>query len=174
MDPTPLRSRRDLFKTLAVVGFATLQLPAAEPDKPVFFNQHEFATLDRLTDLIIPTDEHSPGAHAAGVAKYIDWITAREIEPDAKSSWTQGLASVDALSSKLFQKLFVQASKEQQIEVMNHLCGNKGATADQERFWGQLRETTTFVYYTSSIGIHQDMQYLGNVILEQFQGYDAI
>jgi hypothetical protein len=167
-------SRRDLFKTFALVGFATLQLPAAEPDKPVFFHPHEFATLDRLTELIIPADDHSPGAHDAGVAKYIDWITAQQIEPDAKSSWTKGLADVDALSKELFNTPFVKASKEQQIELMHHLCNNKGApNEDRERFWGQLRETTTWVYYTSSIGIHKDMQYLGNVILEQFQGYDA-
>ncbi len=167
-------SRRQLFKTMAVVGFATLQLPAAEPEKPLFFNAHEFATLDRLTDLIIPTDEHSPGAHEAGVAKYIDWSTAHQIDPDAKSSWTKGLAEVDALSKELCNREFVKASQEQQMEVMNHLCGNRGERKQaQEHFWGQLRETTTIVYYTSSVGIHQDMQYLGNVILEQFQGYDA-
>lgn len=167
-------SRRDLFKTFALVGFATLQLPAAEPDKPVFFHPHEFATLDRLTELIIPADDHSPGAHDAGVAKYIDWITAQQIEPDAKSSWTKGLADVDALSKELYNQPFVKAGKEQQVELMNHLCGKKGThNEDRDRFWGQLRETTTWVYYTSSIGIHKDMQYLGNVILEQFQGYDA-
>lgn len=167
-------SRRDLFRTLAVVGFATLQLPGADPERPLFFNAHEFASLDRLTDLIIPTDEHSPGAHEAGVAKYIDWITAHEVDPDAKSSWTKGLADVDALSKELFNVQFLKASKDQQIALMNRLCDSKNPEkGDRERFWGQLRETTTFVYYTSSIGIHKDMQYLGNVILEQFQGYDA-
>lgn len=167
-------TRRDLLKTFAVFGFATLQLPAAEPDKPVFFNRHEFATLDRLTDLIIPTDDHSPGAHEAGVAKYIDWVTAQQIEPEAKSSWTKGLADVDALSKELFNVKFVKASQEQQIELMNRLCGKIGKPDEARvRFWGQLRETTTFVYYTSSIGIHKDIQYLGNVLLDQFQGYDA-
>lgn len=167
-------SRRDLLKTFAVAGFATLQLPAADPGNPVFFNRHEFALLDRLTDLIIPTDDHSPGAHDAGVAKYIDWNTAHQIEPDAKSSWTKGLADVDALSKELCNMPFLKASQEQQIEVMNHLCGEKSKpTEDQQRFWGQLRETTTFVYYSSSIGIHKDIGYLGNVLLEQFQGYDA-
>ncbi|MCU1292739.1 MAG: hypothetical protein JWP08_1589 [Bryobacterales bacterium] len=167
-------SRRDLFKTLAVVGFATLQLPAAEPDKPLFFNRDEFNLLDRLTDLIIPTDDHSPGAHEAGVAKYIDWSTAHAVEPDAKSSWTKGLAEVDALSKELFNVRFLKASKDQQIEAMNRLSGAKGkATEPQQHFWGQLKDTTAFVYYTSSVGIHKDMGYLGNVILEQFQGYDA-
>jgi hypothetical protein len=167
-------SRRDLFKTFALAGFATLQLPAAESGKPVFFHPHEFATLDVLTELIIPTDDHSPGAHDAGVAKYIDWITAQQIEPDAKTSWTKGLADIDAFSKELFNVPFLKASKEQQTKLLNHLCGKEGTPSeDRNRFWGQLRETTSWVYYTSSIGIHKDMQYLGNVILEQFQGYDA-
>jgi Gluconate 2-dehydrogenase subunit 3 len=167
-------SRRDLFRTLAVVGFATLQLPAAEPDKPLFFDKDEFALLDKLTDLIIPTDDHSPGAHDAGVAKFIDWSTAHQIEPEAKSSWTKGLAEVDALSKELFNVRFLKASDDQQLEVLNRLSGAKGnPSAEQNRFWGQLKDTTTFTYYTSSIGIHNDIQYLGNVILEQFQGFDA-
>lgn len=165
-------SRRDLLKTFAVVGFATLQLPAAEAGKPLFFNKHEYETLDVLSELIIPTDDHSPGAHDAGVAKFIDFVTAHEIEPEAKSSWTKGLAEVDALSKELVNTPFLKASKEQQIEVLNRLSGDK-ASADQRRFWGQLRETTTFAYYTSSIGIHKDIEYKGNVILEQFVGYDA-
>jgi Gluconate 2-dehydrogenase subunit 3 len=167
-------SRRDLLKSLAVVGFATLQLPAAEAGKPLFFTRDEFNLLDKLTDLIIPTDDHSPGAHDAGVAKYIDWSTAHEIEPDAKSSWTKGLAEVDALSKELFNVRFLKASNEQQIQAMKRMSGMEGKpTEAQGRFWGQLKDTTAFVYHTSSIGIHQDMQYLGNVILEQFQGYDA-
>lgn len=167
-------SRRDLFKTFALAGFAALQLPAAEPDKPLFFNRHEFATLDKLTDLIIPTDDQSPGAHEAGVAKFIDWTAAHQIEPDAKSSWTKGLALVDDLSKELVNKPFLNASEEQQIQVMNRLSGQTGkASEEQQRFWGELRETTTFVYYTSSIGIHNEIQYRGNVLLEQFQGYDA-
>ena len=167
-------SRRDLLKTFAVAGFATLQLPAAEADKPLFFSRDEFNLLDRLTDLIIPTDDHSPGAHEAGVAKYIDWSTAHAVEPDAKSSWTKGLAEVDALSKELFDVRFLKASNDQQIEAMNRLSGANGkATEAQQHFWGQLKDTTAFVYYTSSIGIHKDLGYLGNVVLEQFQGYDA-
>src|SRR5580704_9115956 len=38
------------------------------------FNAHEFKTLERLSDLIVPADEHSPGALAAHAAEWIDYM----------------------------------------------------------------------------------------------------
>src|SRR5262249_32603109 len=37
-----------------------------------FFTPAEFEMVDELSELIIPADEHSPGARAAKVAEYID------------------------------------------------------------------------------------------------------
>src|SRR6185312_3531618 len=65
-----LLSRRDILMLLTGAA-AALQLPA-EPSSPLFFTNDEFRMLDTLTELIIPSDDHSPGARAAGVAAYID------------------------------------------------------------------------------------------------------
>ena len=73
-------SRRDLLARLAagvsIVAAADAQhvheTMAQEktaqkgPYKPKALTAHEYATLQRLSDLIIPADEHSPGALAAG------------------------------------------------------------------------------------------------------------
>ena len=51
------------------------QSPAATvPNAEVgrFFNHQEMETIAAISDLIIPTDEHSPGATAAGVSDFID------------------------------------------------------------------------------------------------------
>jgi hypothetical protein len=152
--------RRDLFKLLTAAAFTTnLQLSAAEPGAPLFFTKEEFALLDTLTDLIIPTDAHSPGASAAGVAAYIDRTVAEAFLPEDKTSWRNGLASVDPL--------FLKKSKRQQIAILTKLA------AKEDKFFMQLKETTAFAYYTSKIGIHDDMGYLGNTIQEHFSGYEA-
>ena len=68
-------NRRELLLTLtgaALAAQAPLQLTAAEPGKPLYFTRDEFTTLDTLTNLIVPADDHSPGAKEAGVAAYID------------------------------------------------------------------------------------------------------
>jgi hypothetical protein len=167
-------SRRDLFKAFTAAAFTALQLPAAEPNAPLFFTNEEFTTLDVLTELVIPTDEHSPGAHAAGVATYIDRSVAEAFLPEDKASWRRGLAAINELSRAAHEAPFVKLSPEQQVTILKKLAEKeKHPETEAEKFFTQLKQTTAFAYYSSSIGIHQEIDYKGNVILEQFVGYDA-
>jgi hypothetical protein len=43
----------------------------------------------------------------------------------------------------------------------------------EEVFFGQLKQGTVQAYYTSKIGIHQEMEYKGNVMLQEFVGYEV-
>ena len=157
-------NRRKALK-LAGGAFLCLQLPAAEPGAPLFFTPDEFALLDKLTELIIPADDHSPGAHAAGVAAYIDRTVAEAYVPDEKTSWRKGLAAIDEL---------LHPSDVQPGDVLTKLAAKeKDPQTEAEKFFTQLKQTTAFAYYSSSIGIHQEMGYLGNVILQEFRGYEA-
>ena len=107
--------RREVLK-LAGGAFLCLQLPAAEPGAPLFFTRDEFELLDKLTELIIPTDDHSPGAHAAGVAAYIDRTVAEAYVPDEKTSWRRGLAEVHKL---------LKESGAQPAAVLTKLAANE-------------------------------------------------
>jgi hypothetical protein len=170
----PVLNRRDLFKALTAAAFSTLQLPAAEPGAPLFFSKDEFVLLDTLTDLLIPTDDHSPGAHDAGVAPYIDRTVAEAFLAENKDSWRKGLAAMNAFSQTTCQCPFLQARKEQQTGMLTKLAAaEKNPQTEAEKFFTQLKQTTASAYYSSSIGIHQDINYKGNVLLEQFVGYDA-
>lgn len=167
-------NRRDLFKALTAAAFATLQLPAAEPGAPLYFTKEEFALLDALTELVIPTDDHSPGAHEAGVAPYIDRRVAEAFLAEDKESWRKGLAAMNALSQSNCQCPFLKASRDQQNGMLKDLAAKeRDAKTEPEKFFTQLKETTAFAYYSSSIGIHQEIEYKGNVLLDQFVGYDA-
>jgi hypothetical protein len=169
--------RRDVLKILtASAAFAgPLQLTAREPDKPLYFTKDEFTLLDRLTELIIPQDAHSPGAHAAGVAAFIDRTVAETFLPEDKQSWNRGLAEVDRLSVENSKRTFLKAAKDQQIALLKKLAqGEQDPKTEGEKFFGQLKNTTVFAYYTTAIGIHQEMEYKGNVIQEQFTGYEVV
>jgi hypothetical protein len=146
--------RRDLLKLL--LGTAALQLTAAQPGAPLYFSKEEFTTLDELSEMIIPADAHSPGAHDAGVAAYIDKTVAEAFLPEEKTSWRKGLAP------------FLPLNKTQRLTLLTEL-----AASTHDPFFNQLKESTAYAYYTSKIGIHQDIQYLGNVIQIDFAGYDA-
>ncbi|MDQ2843553.1 MAG: gluconate 2-dehydrogenase subunit 3 family protein [Acidobacteriota bacterium] len=178
--------RRDLMKLFPAIAFSTpLLLAAPEPGAPLYFTKDQFLLLDTLTELIIPADDHSPGAHGAGVAVYIDKSVAEAFAPEDKTSWQKGLAAVNQLCQSMHGKPFLRATKEQQIAVLQKMSSSDGeqnggqaegdsgkrGAARHRRFFEQLKDTTAAAYYSSSIGIHQEIEYKGNVILEEFAGY---
>jgi hypothetical protein len=165
--------RRQILKLIAGAAIVP-QLPAAEPDGPVFFTKDEFEMLDTLTELIIPADDHSPGAHLAQVAAYIDRSFAEAFLSEERDSWRNGLAAVNELSIVLHHVPFNQAGSERQWKLLERIAkGEKHPDTPAEHFFIQLKSNTAFVYYTSSIGIHGETEYKGNVLQDNYSGYDA-
>jgi gluconate 2-dehydrogenase gamma chain len=168
-------TRRDLIWGSAAFTFGALQLSAANANAPLFFTAAEFNLLDRLSELIIPKDDHSGGAHEAQVAAYIDKTVAEAFDPDVKKRWRKGLACVEDVSQKLNGKHFLQSPAAGQIAVLTSMSKNEGRAQDEAgKFFQELKASTAFAYYSSSLGIHDEMNYKGNVILEQFVGYTAV
>src|SRR5262245_9874064 len=71
---------------------------------PKALTAHEFATLERLTDLIIPADD-KPGAVQAEVAAWIDQLVA--VNAELKGKYTVGLAWLDTAIAANGAKDFV-------------------------------------------------------------------
>lgn len=165
-------NRRELLKFFSAAPFVALQLPAAEPGKPLYFTKDEFAALDSLTEMIIPADQHSPGAHEAGVAPFIDKMVAEAFLAKEKDSWRNGLAAVNELSKSTCGVPFLKASKAQRTAVLNKMAQNEDQPkTEPEKFFTQLKQTTAFLYYSSSTGIHKDINYKGNIYLDEYVGY---
>jgi hypothetical protein len=124
-----------------------------------FFNQQEIELLDRLMEMIIPADEHSPGARAAQVSLFADLMVATSND-HVKELWRKGLQRMrdEAAQSSLEAALAKSAANE----------GN--SRTDLERFYGHLKGMTVNGYYTSAIGIHRDLRYQGNTYLPSFPG----
>lgn len=176
----PLSRREMLGLTAAAVAATPLvKLPAdaivtaTPPGK--FLTAAELALVDELSELIIPTDDHSPGAKAAGVAAYIDYRLSISVEPDWQAKWRTGLKAVNGLSRDLNGKAFMDATAEQRVAVLTKMAaGEENPKTPEEHFFNELKRWTVTGYYTSSIGIHQDQEYKGNVIQPgEFAGYDA-
>src|ERR1700674_5359711 len=91
-------SRRDLLKSIALsVTLGGLSPAAAQHVhsmaadektstgvyKAKALNSHEYQTLEKLADLIIPPDEKSPGAVASGPCEFIDLLASENPRPQA-------------------------------------------------------------------------------------------
>ena len=143
-------------------------VPATEVAR--FFNPQEMETIATISDLIIPTDEHSPGARAAGASGFID-LMVNESPNETKALWRDGLAAVERMSQLQFSATFIQASHEQQISLLKTISRNERRPKKiEERFFVAIKSLTVDAYYTSAIGIHQDLRYQGNAVLKEFVG----
>lgn len=170
--------RREMIQTtaaaLAATPLVTSGVTACGGVPGRFFTAAEFALLDELTELIIPADEHSPGAHAARVASYIDGRLAGSLDPDRQALWRSGLQAVEDLSRELNQKPFLEAAPKQRIAVLTRMAADEvDPKTPGERFFTELKRWTARGYYTSAIGIHEDQEYKGNVYQRgEFAGFD--
>jgi len=141
---------------------------------PLFFSPDEFAMVEQLTEIIIPADAHSPGAKAARVATYIDFTLSEHLDDKVKSRWREGLKLIDAISEEMNGSAFMKSTAEQQVAVMTRISQHemKPEKAEQE-FFAELKSRTVHAYYTSEIGIKQEIEYKGNRYLKEFVGYEG-
>jgi hypothetical protein len=192
-------SRRTLLRT---AGAASMVLPAAvaasvaeasgqagsavpqgkspRAQRGKFFNAAELALVDELGEIIIPTDAHSPGARAAGVALEIDRRLAElpALDPEsapAKRLWRAGMKWVQGAARKQAgASAFLQLPLEQRLAVVTDMARDEAKpTTMQARFFVALKEEVARAYYTSQIGIQQELQYKGNSYLQDFVGHEA-
>jgi hypothetical protein len=162
-----------------------------------FFSAAEMALLDEIVELIIPADSHSGGARAAGVAAYIDGRLA-QYDPKIpvlkadQERWKAGLATVDALARAASGKTFLESSPAERTALLERIAQPLTATEIPteepearrqpavekpetvgQRFFVDLKSWTARGYYTSRIGIHDEMEYKGNRAIVEFSGVDV-
>lgn len=170
-------SRREVLK---ITAGAALSVPllegaaAAATAAPRFFTKRELALVDELAEMIIPADAHSPGARTAKVAAFIDGRLAEAMLPaelEAQKRWRNGLGRVDALAREMHGVAFLAGTREQRVAVLTRMAANEAAPkAPEELFFRELKGRTIHGYYTSKIGIHDEMEYKGNTLQANYAG----
>jgi len=136
-----------------------------------FFSPEQHALVDELTETIIPEDGHSGGAKAARVTDFIDKILREAQNEEQKRVWTEGLPLVDNMCRHYNGKSFLDASPEERIAVLTVLSQNERMTDLPEvKLFRDLKHLTVLGYYTSKTGIHDDLHYKGNRVLQEFVG----
>ena len=152
-----------------LLAFARIQETNAAPQLKVL-SPSQFATLEVLVDAIIPTDQRSPGAKQARVADYIDLLLS-ESDRELSLEWIGGLAALDADAVLRFQAPFAKLGATQVDLILQTISRNEKAPRTLlETFFVMAKQATIRGYYTSEIGIHQDLRYKGNQFLREFVG----
>lgn len=192
------QGRRDVLKTLAmgVGGLTTLpilgqakpvtaatpamDMPGADPQsanwKPKFFDAHQNETLIVLTELIIPATD-TPGAKAALVNRYLD-LRYNEETPENQQEILQALSWFDGRSLSLHNKPFIGLTEAQHKALLEPLALDplmepanfKPEDEPGVKAFRLMKQLTIFGYYTSQIGLDQELRYEGDRFNTSFPG----
>ena len=178
--------RRSLLKIIGAIG-ATCAYPfagdelfgqtlATHEHSPAparvgtrFFNDRDFRTISRISELIIPASD-TPGAIGAGVPEYIDIVIARDTDHQLLAA--DGLRWLDSEAGRLASdKKFVDLREEQQLSILEPLCEAADANSSIARnvqFFALIKRLTADGYYTSKVGLIDELGYKGNIARASF------
>jgi gluconate 2-dehydrogenase gamma chain len=123
--------------------------------KPRFFTSSEYATLERLTELIIPSDG-TPGAREAGVSEFIDFMVFSD--PPLQYRFRYGLTWIDALSHSHHGRPFRELTQARQtgiLEALAYARNHEPGQEDGRAFFRLLRDYTVMGFYTTRIGFEE-------------------
>ena len=183
--PTESLTRREalgrlisLSATASLMRLGVVGVCVTRPDTPStvlepseaggfsFFSVEQKATVSALADLIIPADRVSPGAKAAGVADYIGFLVT-QASPDDQRAWTDGLRALDQLSQERFGANFSALQMEKQDRLLAELGGEESSPrSPAAKFFVRAKRATAEGFYTSKVGLIEDLKYQGNTYVE--------
>lgn len=171
----PNFSRRTLVQLSAIPLAAGQEhqheaTPAAtKPQRSNFFTTAEFNTLTKLCDLILPADEVSPAASAAGAPEYIELLCAHN--PRLAKTFRGGLAWLNSQSHLLAQTAFAELPAIRQTELLDRIADRRQAQpadAPGVEFFDWARRLTVDAFYTTPIG-YRDVDYKGGKGMTTYQ-----
>jgi len=187
-------NRREALRRLAVGGLGTAATPlwienlrsaaeasaehvhartaaAAEDWKPKLLSPQQNETVITLCELIIPTTD-TPGGKAALVNRFVDEVLA-DSGPAERREFFRGLTWMDQRSLELFGIDFVGATPEQQNALLTIVSSaTNRSVADQVgvEFFQAIKSMTITGYYTSEVGMRQELGDDGQVFFTEFKG----
>jgi gluconate 2-dehydrogenase subunit 3-like protein len=137
---------------------------------PKCFTAHEYATLRRLAEMIVPPEEYSKGALEAGAPEFIDLLASSNAELAA--IYTGGMAWLDEQMKHRYQAAFTDAAPAQQTAMLDLIAYRKNEAAHPElapgiRFFTWVRNMVVDAYYSSEAG-RQDLGFMGNGAMAAF------
>ena len=176
-----MMERRELFKIFAATLVAAREGSAQHTHgtpagidiakyEPRFFSDRQYSVIDDLTEIIIPSDNESPGAHAAGVRFYIDAVL-HYAEPETQERWRAGLAALEETARGQYGRRCAECSAAEKAQLVALMARNEKAPAtDLERFFPVLKNMTLDAFIVSEIGMKEYLGYKGNTAIQDFPG----
>jgi hypothetical protein len=146
---------------------------AVEKWTPAVFTARQNDAVIALTELIIPETD-TPGAKAAMVNRFIDHVLA-DAAPAQRDAFLRGLAWIDERSRSEFGAPIEAAGVQQQTALLARLADEENHAAGDAagvEFFHAIKSMTISGYYSTEIGLRQELGDDGRLMLAEFHGCD--
>lgn len=178
--------RRDLLKllgtTAAFAGWSPVDLEAlltpggTRRAGMAFFTDAQREAITAFSDLIIPTTD-TPGAVEAGGVEYIELMVSEWYNAEERERFMRGLAHLDDHTESATGVRFAYAGEVRQTAILKGMEAEGRALMDAdpdapESFFHQARGLVLHGYYTSEIGMKEEMLFVG--MPGRYDGYTPL
>lgn len=158
-----------LAASAATIGISPRQaaalLRSGAPRSPThaFFTAEQREAVTAFADRMIP-DTDTPGAVAAGVVDYAEMIVSEWMNDDERERFMRGLAHLDMHAEAVAGVRFAHAGEARQVAMLRGMEAEAGTLDDLDEdaprsFFHQARALVLHGYYTSEIGMREDLLY---------------
>ena len=130
--------------------------PAPAPPRASALTPDQRRLVDALADTIIPADAQSGGATDAGVGEFID-VRLGSALPAERERFAQALAAFDAISRQGGGGAFETLDSQRRVALLQQVAGD----AQMGEFVAQLKALCALAYYTSEVGVLEELHYRG-------------
>ncbi len=153
----------------AVLGCDRRPSPAADW-APRTLSPERHRLVAAIAELILPATD-TPGAAAAGVDRFIDLLLSDWLDDNERDRFLAGLDELEREARERFGRAFLELTTQEQIALLEPLDAaaaevRRAAVAagltevEEPPFFGMMKEMTLVGYYTSEIGMTQELQHL--------------
>jgi hypothetical protein len=163
--------RREVLKTVVSASLLPVLPVGAATYTPKFLSPADLELVAVLGELILPQTD-TPGARAAKVHEHIDLVLSEETA-EVQGEFRKGLAWLNRRSGELYRQNFAALDQDKQTALLSRIAYRKKLRPEDERgyrFFVDLRRRVVFAYYTTEIGIRQELTYKGKQVLGHWEG----
>ncbi len=138
--------------------------------RPTTLSREQDELVTAIAEAILPATD-TPGAATAQVNRFVDLLLSEWLEPEESAGFLAGLEELERACRSRFDRSFVSLTPEEQLALLTPLDEEATGLREAARLAGRrhvedppfflsMKEMTLAGYYTSEIGMTQELQHL--------------
>jgi hypothetical protein len=172
---TEMARRRELLKraawllggaistpaALAILQGCSAREPGSAPAKPGFLTEAQYLIVAEIAEIMIPKTD-TAGARDAGVPEFIDTVLAAVYSPQQQQHFRDEYESF-AQAMHLLGTPFLKRSQADRVDLVRRSVEieiGRQFDDDHKPFLLMVRELALLGYFTSRVGITENMEYV--------------